>query len=142
MKTGDGKIMILIFKDSEKQILDKIMTVLAEESQITEVPTKSVPNLSFPGLTILLHQWKVLRNDLEIPLTHFEFSTLSYLAGQPGRIFTKEQIYRHVYREEPQGEIDNLIYCIIRSLRKKLESDPRNPRYIITVRGVGYKFMK
>lgn len=36
--------------------------------------------------------------------------------------------------------IDNIIYCLIRSLRKKLEPDPRHPRYIHTVRGVGYKF--
>ena len=38
-------------------------------------------------------------------------------------------------------DIDNIIYCLIRNLRKKLETDPRHPEYIQTIRGVGYKFV-
>lgn len=104
--------------------------------------TVSVPDpvLSFSGLTILVHERLVMRGHAEILLTHLEFSALLYLTEQPGRVFTKEQIYRHVYQEEPAGDIENSIYCLIHGLRKKLELDPRHPKYVATVRGVGYKF--
>lgn len=51
------------------------------------------------------------------------------------------QIYDAVYERKFKGDIDNTIYCLIRSLRKKLETDPRYPEYIQTVRGAGYKFV-
>lgn len=100
----------------------------------------SAPDLSYSGLQIFSHQRKVRQSNVEIELTNREFDLLLYLAQRPGRIFTKEQIYQHLYPDEPTGEIDNIIYCLIRSLRKKLEPDPRNPKYVHTVRGVGYKF--
>lgn len=57
----------------------------------------------------------------------------------PGRVYTKAQIYENL-----SGEIyfsdDNTIMIHISNLRNKIEDDPRNPRYLITVRGLGYKF--
>lgn len=134
-----GKVMVLIFDENEA-ILNKIMAVLDDDPNIT-IRLPILPSvLSFPELTISPLQRQVLQGGIEIHLSYFEFETLICLAQQPGRVFTKEQIYRHVYQEEPTGEISNLIYCLIRSLRKKVEPDPRHPRYIATVRGVGYKF--
>lgn len=69
-----------------------------------------------------------------------EFDILYLLARHPNWVFTKEEIYENVYKDEIQIDIDNTIFCLIYGLRKKLESDLKHPKYIKTVRGVGYKF--
>ena len=57
----------------------------------------------------------------------------------PGRVFTKRQIYHAVWKDEYAFD-DNNIMVHIRRLRKKIEDNPENPQYILTVWGVGYKF--
>ena len=64
---------------------------------------------------------------------------LLYLALSPNRVFTKEQIYQHIY-EEAESEVNNRIYGLIKNLRKKIEENPETPHYIETIRGVGYRF--
>ena len=59
-------------------------------------------------------------------------------AENPGKVFTKKQIYRAVWNEEYAFD-DNNIMVHIRRLRKKIEDNPENPNYILTVWGVGYK---
>lgn len=104
-----------------------------------ETMPKSV--LSFKGLKIHLKEQEVYRADKLIPLSNQEFLTLRFLTEHPGWVCTKEQIYNVVSGEDITEDIDNTIYCLMRSLRKKLEADPRHPEYIQTVRGVGYKFV-
>lgn len=70
-----------------------------------------------------------------------EFATLSLLAKHLGWVFTKEQIYEEVYKNALSIDIDNIVYCLIYGLRKKIEPNPRYPKYIRTVKGVGYKFI-
>lgn len=77
---------------------------------------------------------------IRIHLSANEFELLFHLVSYPEYVFTKEQLYQSIYHEEPVESVDNIIYCLIRSLRKKLEPDPRHPKYIHTVKGVGYKF--
>lgn len=74
-----------------------------------------------------------------IELTAKEFDLLFFLARNQGKVFTKKQIYRAVWEEEYAFD-DNNIMVHIRRLRKKIEPDPENPIYILTVWGVGYKF--
>lgn len=62
------------------------------------------------------------------------------LQGILGRYILKIRYLRQCMKRMKGNTIHNIIYCLIRSLRKKLEPDPRHPRYIHTVRGVGYKF--
>ncbi|MFN3476553.1 MAG: helix-turn-helix domain-containing protein [Candidatus Methylomirabilales bacterium] len=61
------------------------------------------------------------------------------LMAAPGRVFTREELLNHLY---PSGEavIDRVIDVHIGKLRQKIEEDPSKPRYILTVRGVGYQF--
>lgn len=75
----------------------------------------------------------------QIGLTAKEFDLLLFLAGNPGQVFTKKQIYHAVW-EDAYAFDDNNIMVHIRRLRKKIEDDPDDPRYIVTVWGVGYKF--
>ena len=81
----------------------------------------------------------VRKDDITLELTAKEFDLLLFLAGHPGQVFTKKQIYRAVWNEEYAFD-DNNIMVHIRRLRKKIEDHPENPAYILTVWGVGYKF--
>lgn len=83
----------------------------------------------------------VYLNDNEINLFPKEFAALCLFVKHPDWVYTKKEIYEAIY-DDMTIEIDNIIYCLIHSLRKKIEPDLRNPKYIKTIRGVGYKLLK
>ena len=70
-----------------------------------------------------------------------EFDLLVFLASNKGRIFTKKQIYTQVWEDEYAFD-DSNIMSFISKLRKKIEPNPEHPFYVLTVRGVGYRFNK
>ena len=81
----------------------------------------------------------VVREENEIELTYTEFEILLLLANNPGRVFSKEQIYDSVWKEPYSGDY-NIVMSHIRNIREKIEDNPSKPVYIQTVWGVGYKF--
>lgn len=112
------------------------ISFLSDKHQFQVVEPPEIPILSFPGLEIRLHQRRVLRNGNDIPLTRLEYSTLCYLASQPGRVFPQTQIYEAVWHMESHSchsAITNVVY----NLRKKIEPDRKNPSYIKTIAGIG-----
>ena len=74
-----------------------------------------------------------------LPLTSKEFDLLAHLARHPGRVFTRVQLLDAVWGTTYEGYEHN-VNTHINRLRAKLEADPANPRYVLTVRGVGYRF--
>jgi len=74
-----------------------------------------------------------------VQLTYVEFELLRLLAGEPGRVFTREMLLRGLWGDSAYRE-PRTIDVHVRHLREKLECDPREPEYIFTVRGVGYRF--
>ena len=106
-------------------------------------PTFSVETecLALKGMTIDKADRIVKVNDVPVELTSREFDLLAFLASNKGRIFTKKQIYTQVWENEYAFD-DSNIMSFISKLRKKIEPDPDNPFYILTVRGVGYRFNK
>ena len=99
----------------------------------------SCPILHFPGLEIRLFQRRVLQDGENVSLTRLEYSTLVLLASNPGIVLTKAQIFEAVWNidsDSCHSSVVNVIY----NLRKKIEPDSKNPTYIKTVLGVGYKF--
>jgi DNA-binding response OmpR family regulator len=74
-----------------------------------------------------------------VELTYVEFEVLSTLARSPGRVFTRDMLLEHVWGDSAYRD-PRTIDVHIRHLREKLERDPKNPSYILTVRGVGYRF--
>jgi two-component system alkaline phosphatase synthesis response regulator PhoP len=74
-----------------------------------------------------------------IDLTATEFELLATLARQPGRVFTRAQLLDAIRGVEVES-FDRAIDAHVKNVRRKLEPDPRNPRYLLTVHGVGYKF--
>lgn len=128
--------MILSFSDDEEHILDKLKSVFEDEKNIEyiEIMPKSV--LRFHELAIHVKEQEVYRMGEKVSLSHQEFLVLCFLTEHPGWVCTKEQIYDAAYNDEKIVNIDNAVYCLVRSIRKKLKN-----KYIQTVRGVGYKFM-
>jgi two-component system alkaline phosphatase synthesis response regulator PhoP len=74
-----------------------------------------------------------------IDLTATEFELLATLARQPGRVFTRAQLLDAIRGVQVES-FDRAIDAHVKNVRRKLEPDPRNPRYLLTVHGVGYKF--
>jgi DNA-binding response OmpR family regulator len=74
-----------------------------------------------------------------IQLTYVEFEILATLAGSPGRVFSRETLLEHVWGDSTYRD-PRTVDVHIRHLREKLEGDPREPEYLFTVRGVGYRF--
>ena len=74
----------------------------------------------------------------EVLLTPMEYKILALLMKKPGTIYTKVQIYESTSGEYFESD-DNTIMVHISNLRDKIEDNPKNPRYIKTIRGVGYK---
>lgn len=95
--------------------------------------------LRFPGLEIDLAGCRVYRDSRPVSVTAREFELLRFLASRPGRVFTREQIFEGVWGETYLGD-DNTVMVHIRRLREKIEPDPAAPRYVVTVRGLGYRF--
>ena len=131
--------MILTFSDSEEEILNKIKSVLVCENTVEFMDNVNIQKLRFPSLEIDQLQRCAIREDKTVGLTRHEYDLLLYLALSPNRVFTKEQIYQHIY-EEAESEVNNRIYGLIKNLRKKIEENPETPHYIETIRGVGYRF--
>jgi two-component system, OmpR family, response regulator MtrA len=75
----------------------------------------------------------------ELTLTATEFKLLHELARRPGQVFTRELLLERVWNYEYLGD-SRLVDVAVQRLRGKLEDDPKNPRFVKTVRGVGYRF--
>jgi DNA-binding response OmpR family regulator len=93
----------------------------------------------FPGLTIDLSRRQVWVREELVDLTATEFEILSLLAAHPGWVYSRQQIMQQLWDGDFYGEVRSADVHIQR-IRKKIEPDSREPRYIQTVRGIGYKF--
>lgn len=94
--------------------------------------------LELPGLRIDLFKREVVSQEEPVFLTAKEFDVLVLLASSPGRVYSREHIMRHLWDGNFFGEA-RAADVHIQHIRKKIEPDPQNPRYILTIRGSGYK---
>ena len=83
---------------------------------------------------------RVTKNGKEIELTAREFGILQYLAQNSGRVISRERLYETIWGENSFG-CDNTIMVHVRHLREKIEDNPTEPKYIMTMRGLGYKLV-
>jgi DNA-binding response OmpR family regulator len=97
------------------------------------------PKLERGELEIDPAGFTVRRRGEEVRLTATEFRLLLELARRPGQVFTRELLLERVWNYEFLGD-SRLVDVAVQRLRAKVEDDPRSPRYIATVRGVGYRF--
>lgn len=90
-------------------------------------------------LSISFGNYTVEKNGQALELTSKEFEILALLAANPGKVFTRQQIYEHIWGEGTMIDT-NSITVFIRRIREKIEDNASQPQYLLTVWGVGYKF--
>ena len=130
---------MLTLNEQEEKVLDKIIAAISDCIQLETIQTAPVPVLSFPGLEIRQNQHRVLQDREDINLTRLEYNTLVLLVTNPGIVLTRSQIFEAVWNMD-SNSCQSSISTVICNLRKKIEPDSKNPTYIKTVLGVGYKF--
>ena len=128
LEAGADDYMIKPFKPQE--LVARIKTRLRRNARIG--------SLVIGDLTIDQMEHKVISNQKEIPLTRLEFDLLVALAKEPGRVFTREALLSEVWGYQHAADT-RLVNVHVQRLRSKIEIDADNPKYVLTVRGVGYK---
>lgn len=110
----------------------------ARESEATEGEAQPAQRIEIGSLVIDKRRHEVTRDGALVELTPLEFQILERLASEPGRAWSRNDLLDEVWSTEYEGYQRNVDPHINR-LRQKIELDPKNPRYVLTVRGVGYK---
>lgn len=126
----------LIKPFSPRELVARVRALL-RRAHIDSKPQREV--LDFGGLTIDLNGHKVLVNDEEVDLTASEFKLLTTLSRYPGRVYSRMELVEKVLGYDFEG-YERTIDSHVKNLRAKIGDDPRNPRWIYTVHGVGYRF--
>jgi len=116
-----------------RELVARVRAVLRRSQGETET------HLEFSNFSMNYEQRRVIREGSDVYLTAKEFDLLWLLANHPGRVFTRDQLLDQVWGYEFYGNV-RTVDVHIRHLREKIEPDSGNPRYILTVWGVGYKF--
>ncbi len=120
------------------EVLARIKANIRRNTQyIPDIPNNE--NILKKGnLTIDTDTYSVLKNGKKIELTVKEFEILKMLIQNPQKVYTKNQIYSSVWNDVYIGN-ENAVNVHISRLRGKIEDNPRDPKYIVTVWGIGYK---
>ncbi len=154
-KTSDVPVVMLTARDGERSVVlglevgadDYVTKPVSPLEMVSRVRAHlrrtrmNAPDqrLAFPGLTIDLLRRQVWVGEKRVDLTAAEFEVLRSLATHPGWVYSRQQIMEQLWDGEFYGEV-RTADVHVRNIRRKIETDPKNPRYILTVRGMGYKF--
>lgn len=120
------------------ELIARVKSQLRRYKKLNAVQEKNEGVIEVDDLLINTNTHEVKISDKEIKLTPREFDILCLLAKNKGIVFSIEKIYESVWNEE-FFESDNTVMVHIRKIREKIEEEPRKPRFIKTVWGVGYK---
>jgi len=122
---------------SPREVVARVKAVLRRSGAI---PTAKILRVS--DLEIDLEGYSVLREGITLSFTPTEFALLATLASYPGRVFNRLQLLEATQDGGVYEGYERTIDAHIKNLRAKLESNPKEPRYIETVFGIGYRFAK
>ena len=124
---------------SSLEMVARVKAHISRHERLLGDRPEAVDELEIKGLQINKTAHRVFLNGQEIPFSSKEFDILLFLASNPNRVLSKEQIYEHIWGEEAWGELTT-VAVHIRKIREKIETDPSNPQYLETVWGAGYRF--
>ena len=120
------------------EVLARIKAALRRTLQYDTAVTNEPILLTAGDLSLNLQDYTLTKKGHAIDLTAKEFEILKLFLQHPKRVYTKEQIYSLIWHDAYLGD-ENAVNVHISRLRNKIEDDPRNPGYILTVWGIGYK---
>jgi two-component system, OmpR family, phosphate regulon response regulator PhoB len=119
-----------------RELIARCRALLRRQSQ---TQPEVQPTLQYQDITLYLQEYRVTIDGREVNLSPKEFSLLELFMNNPRRVYSREQLLEQIWGMSYLGD-SKTVDVHIRWLREKIEPDPSNPRYVITVRGFGYRF--
>lgn len=124
---------------SPSELVARVKAHLARYDRLTGSAVEANKVIEIRGLKIDTTARRVWINGEEKTFTTKEFDLLTFLAGHPNHVYTKEELFREIWDMESIGDIAT-VTVHIKKIREKVEMDTSNPQYIETIWGVGYRF--
>ena len=124
---------------SPSELVARVKAHLARYERLVKNHDKANEIIEIRGMKIDKTARRVYVNEEEKILTTKEFDLLSFLAGHPDRVFTKDELFREIWDMESFGDIAT-VTVHIKKIREKIEEDAAKPQYIETIWGKGYRF--
>jgi DNA-binding response OmpR family regulator len=124
---------------SPGELVARVKAHLSRYERLSGRKETRADEIRIHGLRMDKSARRVFVNEKEIAFTTKEFDLLFYLASNPNRVFSKEQLFDQLWGMDAMGEIAT-VTVHIRRLREKIEHDPSDPQYIETIWGAGYRF--
>ena len=123
---------------SPGELVARVKAHIAKYERLKSKYSNNIPTLVVRGLEIQKDSRRVLVHGREVSLAHKEFDILLFLAQNPNRVFSKDELFDRVWGFEAIGDVATVTVHVGR-IREKIESEPSNPQYIETVWGAGYR---
>ena len=125
---------------SVRELVARVKAIFRRVSAVSaQAGAQDNPRVNLGDLVIETDKRKVTMADEQITLTAKEYDLLYHFASHPGRVYTRAQLLDQVWGYGYEG-YEHTVNSHINRLRGKIEADPANPRYVLTVWGVGYRF--
>jgi DNA-binding response OmpR family regulator len=122
---------------SPRELIARVRAILRRSIPKSQGSIRKIKCLE---LEIDFDKCNVTLSGKEVSLTVYEYKILQALANSPGHVLTREQLIQKIYAYEDVSVVDRVIDVHVANLRSKIEEDNTSPKYILTVRGMGYKF--
>ena len=129
---------------SMRELLARVKANIHRVSMKSTVEEKTVDpsRLELGRVSIDTQQMTIFKDGKALELSQREYDLICYLAGQPGKVFSREVLMEHVWNYEGYVGDVRAVDVAVRRLREKIEDDPASPTFIVTKRGMGYYFGK
>ena len=124
---------------SPSELVARVRAHISRFERLTQGEQIKNDKIEIRGLSMDKSSRRVFVNEKEVILTTKEFDLLVYLAANPNKVFTKEELFGRIWGIDSQGDLPT-VTVHIRKIREKIEIDPSHPQYIETIWGVGYRF--
>lgn len=136
---GLGADDYLVKPFSMVELIARVNAQLRRATEYMNQNQSKSKTITFGELTLDLNAYSVCKNGKLLDLNTKEYLLLAHFMKHPNRVFTKKQLYREVWDDDYYFD-DNTVMVHISHIRNKIERDAKNPSYIKTIRGIGYKF--